>query len=83
MSNYLIESGSNDNKHLDVNVANPSMYSRAHLRWRDTVCARVLTVYSKFTYACYNFHLKQPRLEVYFFQPKIPMHGSVLMPKVL
>ena len=29
------------------------------------------TVYSKFTYAHYNFHLKQPQLEVYFFQPKM------------
>ena len=30
------------------------------LRLQDTARARVLTVYSKFMYACYNFHLKQP-----------------------
>ena len=30
-----------------------------YLRLRDTAHACVLTVYSKFAYARYNFHLKQ------------------------
>ena len=47
------------------------------LRLRDTARARVVTVYSKFTYARYNFHLKQPRLGVYFFQPNIEFSSYV------
>ena len=34
------------------------------LRLRDTAGLHVLTIYSKFTYARYNFHLKQPWFEV-------------------
>ena len=44
---------------------------------RDTAWARVVTVYSKFTYARYSFHLKQPRLGVYFFQPNIEFSSYV------
>ena len=50
---------------------------KACLRLRDTARARVVTVYSKFTYARYNFHLKQPRLGMYFFQPNIEFSSYV------
>ena len=48
-----------------------------YLRLRDTAGAHVVTVYSKFTYARYNFHLKQPRLGMYFFQPNIEFSSYV------
>ena len=50
-------------------------HSKQHLRLRDTSHACVLPVNSKFTYTL-HFHLKQPWLDMYFFQPNIHVEFS-------